>query len=629
MKKLILAISAICISFMCDAHTEVIAHAGYWNCERGGYTMNSEAALRASLEKGFWGTEFDVNMTADGQLVVWHDQSIDGRNINDLQYSQIKDVTLRNGEKLPTLNQFLDIAVRYPATRLFIELKFCKTREMEERLADRLLAVLKEYGLYSPDRVTFISFSANVCRYLRKVAPEIQTQFISYNKDVRKLNAIGCDAADYEYNFIVRHPETVKAHPEITFNVWTCDNADAIRSLVRAGVSSITTNIPEDALACIADYESRSAAAHANSCGVSKVRDVVIYSDSSFYSSFPSVVKTRRGELLVAFRRAPDRHIFKAWATEHVDPNSNYVCVRSKNGVDWSEPEVFHDSPFGGVQDPCLLRLKDGTLLCSGFTWHYLREPSFDRIEKPYIRLLGDFVSGGGFLIRSTDNGRSWSPAWHQSPTAVEMNHSPLGGLLPAYNRGAMLEGHDGRLYMAAYCSDRTLGGVTSSHLMISDDKGLTWRYSCPIAQSQDVAFNETSLLETPSGDIVAFLRTDRFGDQACIARSKDGGNSFEWKSMGFQGHPCHALRLKDGRVLLTYGFRHSPYGIRARILNPECDDYDVAEEIIVRDDGICGDLGYPWSVQIDRHHVLVVYYISLDDPGTGIRHIEGTILEI
>jgi hypothetical protein len=162
---------------------------------------------------------------------------------------------------------------------------------------------------------------------------------------------------------------------------------------------------------------------------------------------------------------------------------------------------------------------------------------------------------------------------------------------------------------------------------MTSGDKGLNWEYSCPIAQDDSVTFNETSLYETPKGDIVAFLRTAAFDDMACIARSTDGGKSFgKWESMGFRGHPLNGLRLPDNRVLLTYGYRHQPYGIRARILNPECTDYASAPEIILRDDGGNGDIGYTWPVMIDKNHILVTYYFN---KGNGIRHIAGTILEI
>jgi len=95
---------------------------------------------------------------------------------------------------------------------------------------------------------------------------------------------------------------------------------------------------------------------------------------------------------------------------------------------------------------------------------------------------------------------------------------------------------------------------------------------------------------------------------------------------MGFQRHPLNALQLPDRRVLLTYGYRHPPYGIRARILNPECTDFESASEIILRDDGGSADLGYSWPVMIDKRHILVTYYFNRNN---GTRHIAGTILEL
>ena len=160
-------------------------------------------------------------------------------------------------------------------------------------------------------------------------------------------------------------------------------------------------------------------------------------------------------------------------------------------------------------------------------------------------------------------------------------------------------------------------------------DKGKTWEYGTKIAKDKKVSFNETSMYETPNGDLIAFMRSEAFGDQACIARSIDGGKTFgEWKSMGFKGHPLQAMRLPDNRVLLTYGYRHEPCGVRARILNAECTDYATAPEIIIRDDADDGDVGYTWAVQLDEKRVLVVYYINFDR-AKGTRHIQGSILEI
>ena len=166
----------------------------------------------------------------------------------------------------------------------------------------------------------------------------------------------------------------------------------------------------------------------------------------------------------------------------------------------------------------------------------------------------------------------------------------------------------------------------TSNHLLASQDQGLHWTYVSQVARDSSISFNEASIIQTKKGDLVGFLRTGHFGDTACIVRSQDQGKTFTWQSMGFQGHPLNALHLPDGRTLLTYGYRHPPFGIRARILNSECTDFASSQEFILRKDGGSRDLGYPWPVLLENGRILVVYYFNEND---GLRHIAGTILEI
>ncbi|MEQ8879531.1 MAG: sialidase family protein [Cyclobacteriaceae bacterium] len=357
-----------------------------------------------------------------------------------------------------------------------------------------------------------------------------------------------------------------------------------------------------------------------------KIKDIVIYEDTAFYSAFPSVIRTD-DDFLVAFRRAPNRMVFGEKGNNHVDPNSYLVMMRSEDGVKWKgEPSLLYAHPFGGSQDPCMVRLSDGSILCASYGWAFVRPEGMPNLKKPYSENKEGVVFVGGYLVRSEDDGKSWEGPYYPPSLPIESRNDALGRPLPAYNRGAMVEGKDGRLFwvVAASMEDSK---TTSTHLLISEDKGLTWEYSCPVAVDDKVTFNETSILETPNGDLVAFLRTGGFDDQACFARSTDGGKSFQpWEKMGFQGHPFHALKLNDGRVLLTYGYRHEPYGIRAKILNPECTDISTAPEFIIRDDGGTRDLGYPWSTQLDDDRVLVVYYFNKDD---GTRHIAGSILRI
>ena len=361
--------------------------------------------------------------------------------------------------------------------------------------------------------------------------------------------------------------------------------------------------------------------------GVRKIKDIIIYKDSLFFSSFPSVIKRSNGELLVAFRRAPDRRIFGEKSTNHVDPNSYLVMVKSNdNGKTWTKvPELIYAHPFGGSQDPCLLQLNDGTILCTSYGWAFVHSDGLPNLKKPYFE-AGGAIFLGGYLIRSNDGGKSWQEVLYPPHIKPEINFNALGVPLPTYNRGALYEAKDGRILWIVAANDCENPRKTSNHLIVSKDKGLTWEYVSPVAVDDKVSFNEASVIETPKGDIVGFLRTAGFNDNAVIARSTDGGKTFKWESMGFQGHPLNALRLPDNRVLLTYGYRHKPYGIRARILNSECTDFAKSSEIILRDDGDNRDLGYTWPILLNDNRVLVVYYFN---KGNSTRYIAGTIIEI
>ena len=100
-----------------------------------------------------------------------------------------------------------------------------------------------------------------------------------------------------------------------------------------------------------------------------KVEDIIIYQDDRFYSAFPSIVRRPNGELITAFRRAPNRRLLGEKSVSHTDPNSYLVLVRSRDdGKSWSrEPEHIFAHPFGGSQDPCLVQLRDGTILCTSY----------------------------------------------------------------------------------------------------------------------------------------------------------------------------------------------------------------------------------------------------------------------
>ena len=90
----------------------VVAHRGYWRTE--GSAQNSITSLQKAAQAGCWGSEFDVWLTADGVPVVFHDATIDGIRIEDTTFATLMNHRIQNGEFIPTLQQYLHEATRWP-----------------------------------------------------------------------------------------------------------------------------------------------------------------------------------------------------------------------------------------------------------------------------------------------------------------------------------------------------------------------------------------------------------------------------------------------------------------------------------------------------------------------------------
>lgn len=121
-----------------------MAHRGYWNTV--GSAHNSIAALRKANKIKAYGSEFDVQMTKDHKIVVSHDDDINGIKIITANYSDVKHQRLPNGEKLPTLQEYLENGHACKDTKLILEIKPHPTEELENQCVDKVVS----WALRSP-----------------------------------------------------------------------------------------------------------------------------------------------------------------------------------------------------------------------------------------------------------------------------------------------------------------------------------------------------------------------------------------------------------------------------------------------------------------------------------------------
>lgn len=225
------------------AQTKIIAHRGHWNCE--GSAQNSLAALQKAHEVGAYGSEFDASITADGVVVVNHDDTIGGFTIETSTYEQLKNLKLSNGETLPTLEQYLLAGKKNPDTQLILEIKPHKSVVNEDRAVANALALVRKHGM--EQQVEYISFSMNICKELRRAAPEAAVYYLKSDLTPQELKTLGMTGLDYYYKVLQQHPEWISQAHELGLkvNVWTVNEPEVMRWFVQQKVDFLTTDWPD------------------------------------------------------------------------------------------------------------------------------------------------------------------------------------------------------------------------------------------------------------------------------------------------------------------------------------------------------------------------------------------------
>jgi sialidase-1 len=331
------------------------------------------------------------------------------------------------------------------------------------------------------------------------------------------------------------------------------------------------------------------------------MEEIIIQKDPALYCAFPDIEKLSDEELAVVYREVERR---KEGAT-HLDSSSRAVLARSLDGgLSWKrEGIVYNDED--GIQDPSLTQLRDGTLVSNFFKWQVMKqEPFLHRVR-------------GTYLIRSKDGGRSWS----------NLEKLPTPGFELTATSDAALELSSGKLLVPIY--GQLPGEARRAMVAILD--GGCWHLSTIAFDPLDnMDFGEPALCFLPTGRILCLLRVERVEQYLWSAYSDDAGETWSTpKRTDIWGFPPQLLVLHDGRILCSYGYRRPPFGVRACLSEDGGETWDLQNEIIIRKDGIHGDLGYPSSIELEKGEVFTTYYFHDRDSEKGVRYIAGSIYHL
>lgn len=258
MKKLIIMSIMTLAGLAVSAQPQVIAHRGFHATE--GSARNSITALEKAQKLGVFGSECDVNLSKDGEVLVVHGDWHPKRGEEGAVHVQretaetIRAIKLENGETMPTLDQYLATAKKDPATKLIIEIKKHATPARETEIVEAVVKKVAEYGLQ--EHVEYIAFRPFVCMEIKRLAPEgTKIAYLNGDYTPEYVKGMGLTGIDYKFSVLKKHPKWIKQAQKLglTVNVWTVNEEEDLRWVIEQGVDYITTDNPVLAKKLIAE----------------------------------------------------------------------------------------------------------------------------------------------------------------------------------------------------------------------------------------------------------------------------------------------------------------------------------------------------------------------------------------
>jgi hypothetical protein len=340
-------------------------------------------------------------------------------------------------------------------------------------------------------------------------------------------------------------------------------------------------------------------------------KNIMVYREDGRFAGWPANhgIWSWGNEILVGFEIGAFKLNPRSHAIDYSQP-AEHVLARSLDGG-----ETWRIERPQGLRPPPDRKIA-GVPTGSGGrdAVEFIGAMDFTRPGFVFTARMEDIHVGPSRFYYSEDRGATWQgpfrlPDFGQKGIAARTDYLVNGK-------------HDATVFLTAAKSNGREGRVIATR---TRDGGKSWQLVSFVTsepEGDDFAIMPSSV-RLPDGTIVTAVRRRRFIE---LYRSGDGGRTWQFVNQPAPstggGNPPHMIRLRDGRLALTYGYRSSPFGIRARLSRD--DGRTWSEEIILRADGGGGDLGYPRTVERPDGKLVTVYYFN--DDAQRERYIAGTI---
>ena len=249
------------------ARIRVIAHRGF----SGIAPENTLAAVRAAIEVGADMVEIDVTLSADGHIVVLHDETLDRTTNGSGEVSRLNLAELKQldagawfdpnfaGEHIPTLDELLAEV----EGRILLNVEI-KSEAVGRGVVTKVASLIRERGMI--DQVVVSSFSPKALAEMHSVAPEIRTAVL-YNAEIHKgqdavviVTELGASVFNIKRQRLSRKMLRRCREHDIPVGIYTVNQPRRMRRLVKKGVGAIFTDHPDRLLEILSPIQAPAAA---------------------------------------------------------------------------------------------------------------------------------------------------------------------------------------------------------------------------------------------------------------------------------------------------------------------------------------------------------------------------------
>ena len=248
-KRSLLIVLTIFFAMAGMAQPKIVAHKGYY--QKGIIPSNSIEALKRAQNEGFDIVEFDVNMSADGELLVLHGDWHPSQKAKNKVHAQhdtkeaIQAILLSNGEKVPTFEEWIAQAAKCDKTKMLIEIKGHDSPAIDAKVVKKIQTTLKKYNMQ--DKVYYLVGHEFLIRELVRRTPKGTPIALTNNYySPAFCHTLGCSIAGRDFDSWRRHPDFIEQARQLGMELmaWTVNDPEKIEWLVEQGFDYILTDKP-------------------------------------------------------------------------------------------------------------------------------------------------------------------------------------------------------------------------------------------------------------------------------------------------------------------------------------------------------------------------------------------------